>query len=65
MLKGLSHTQGGTTGKEIRLDQSVHGNDFWKADYDEGARTYTLTYNLPLDDKATSVWRLKNSPTGE
>ena len=45
-------------GKEIRLDQSVHGNDFWQADYDEIAHTYTLTYNLPLDNKPTSTWRL-------
>jgi hypothetical protein len=45
-------------GKEIRLDQSVHGNDFWQADYDEGTRTYSLTYNLPLDNKPTSTWRL-------
>ena len=52
-------------GKEIRLDQSVHGNDFWQADYDEGARTYALTYNLPLDGKPTSVWRLKSSLPGK
>lgn len=46
-------------GKEIRLDQAVHGNDFWQTDYDEGNQTYTVTYNLPLDGKATSTWRLK------
>lgn len=46
--------------KEIRLDQSVHGHDFWQTDYDEGSHTYTLTYNLPLDNKATSTWRLKS-----
>ena len=48
-------------GKEIKLDQSVHGNDFWQTDYDEGARTYTLTYNLPLDGKASSTWQLKSA----
>ena len=47
-------------GKEIKLDQSVHCNDFWQADYDEGTKTYTLTYNLPLDNKDTSQWRLKS-----
>lgn len=47
-------------GKEIRLDQSVRGNDFWQTDYDEGSHTYTLTYNLPLDNKATSTWRMKS-----
>ena len=46
-------------GKEIRLDQSVHGNDFWQTDYDAATHTYTLTYNLPLDNKAASTWRLK------
>ncbi len=46
-------------GKEIRLDQAVYGNDFWQTDYDEGSRTYTLTYNLPLDGKAASTWRIK------
>ncbi|MEI7948279.1 MAG: hypothetical protein WCJ02_16370, partial [bacterium] len=47
-------------GKEIKLNQAVHGNDFWQTDYDEGTCTYTLTYNLPLDSKATSVWRLRS-----
>jgi hypothetical protein len=51
--------------KEIRLNQSVHGNDFWQADYHESARTYALTYNLPLDGKATSSWRLKSSLSGK
>jgi hypothetical protein len=46
-------------GKEIRLDQAVYGNDFWQTDYDEGTRTYSLTYNLPLDGKAASTWRIK------
>ncbi len=48
-----------TNGKETRLDQAGHGNDFWQTDYDECNHTYTLTYNLPLDNKATSTWRLK------
>ena len=45
--------------KEILFDQAVHGNDFWQADYDEGAGTYSLTYNLPLDEKPASKWRLR------
>lgn len=45
--------------KEIKLNQAVHGNDFWQTDYDEDTRTYTLTYNLPLDGKPASSWRLK------
>ena len=46
-------------GREIKLDQSVHGNDFWQTDYDEGDQTYQLTYNLPLDNKPKSKWVLK------
>jgi hypothetical protein len=46
-------------GKETRFSQEVHGNDFWQVDYDEGSGTYALTYNLPLDGKARSVWRLR------
>lgn len=30
-----------------RLDQSVHGNDFWQTDYDPATETWSLTYNLP------------------
>jgi hypothetical protein len=45
-------------GKEVKLDQAVHGNDFWQVDRDDDG-TYQLTYNLPLDGKADSVWRLK------
>ena len=52
-------------GKEIKLDQAVHGNDFWQADYDEASRTYTLTYNLPLDGNPTSSWRMKSSLSGK
>jgi hypothetical protein len=31
------------------LDQSVHGNDFWQADYDPRAATWSLTYNVAVD----------------
>ena len=27
-----------------RVDQSVHGNDFWQADFDPVARRWRLTY---------------------
>ncbi|MCE5328294.1 MAG: hypothetical protein LLG01_17975 [Planctomycetaceae bacterium] len=46
-------------GKEIKLDQAVHGNDFWQTDYDAATKTYSLTYNLPLDNKPQSTWRLR------
>lgn len=46
-------------GKEHQLDQSVHGNDFWQADYDASTQSYRLTYNLPLDGLAESSWVLR------
>ncbi|MEX1048731.1 MAG: hypothetical protein WED15_04330 [Akkermansiaceae bacterium] len=48
-------------GKEIQLNQAVHGNDFWQVDFDETKKTYQLTYNLPLDGKKESTWRLKTT----
>lgn len=44
---------------EKKLDQSRHGNDFWQTDYDAAGKTYRLSFNLPLDGKATSTWVLK------
>jgi hypothetical protein len=32
------------------LDQSVHGNDFWQADYDPSTQSWTLTFNIPVND---------------
>jgi hypothetical protein len=46
-------------GKEVKLDQAVHGNDFWQVDYDEGTQTCSLTYNLPLDNQPESRWILR------
>ena len=45
-------------GKRIKLDQSVHGNDFWQTDYDALADSYKITYNVPLDDLKESKWIL-------
>ncbi len=50
-----------TEGKEIQLNQAVHGNDFWQVDFDEADKTYQMTYNLPLDGKRESTWRLKTA----
>ncbi|HUS47203.1 MAG TPA: hypothetical protein VM098_03720 [Phycisphaerae bacterium] len=36
-------------GKETRVDQSVHGADFWQTDYDEDSKTWRQTYNVSLD----------------
>jgi len=36
-------------GRRARFDQSVHGNDYWQTDYDPAARTWRVTYGIPLD----------------
>ena len=46
-------------GKEIKLDQSVHGNDFWQVDEDLKPNHYRFSYNLPLDNKKSSHWIFK------
>jgi hypothetical protein len=42
----------------VTVDQSVHGRDYWQTDYDPVAKTWSLTYNVPLDspeDRARPV----------
>ncbi|WP_169334391.1 LamG domain-containing protein [Rubritalea marina] len=46
-------------GKEVKLDQSAHGNDFWQTDYDTKSNSFKFSYNLPLDDVASSKWVLR------
>ncbi|WP_162030524.1 MULTISPECIES: hypothetical protein [unclassified Lentimonas] len=63
-FEGLSSATGYTLyqlvdGEEVPLDQSVHGNDFWQADYDAKTQSYRLTYNLPIDGLEISHWLLK------
>jgi len=41
------------------LDQSDYGNDFWETSFDPNSKTYTVTYNLPLDGKSNTTWILK------
>jgi len=31
------------------IDQSVHGRDFWQSNYRPTSKTWSLTYNVPLD----------------
>lgn len=38
-----------------RLDQAVHGNDFWQTDYDPVTQRWCRTYNLPRDGTGPSV----------
>ncbi|MCP5536284.1 MAG: LamG domain-containing protein [Akkermansiaceae bacterium] len=46
-------------GKEVKLDQSVHGNDFWQTDYHVKTNTFKMTFNLPLDGLEKSKWILR------
>lgn len=36
-------------GTRTPVDQSVHGSDFWQTDFDPRTKTFTRTYNIPLD----------------
>ena len=45
--------------REIKLDQSTHGNDYWQTDYDARSNTYRMSFNLPLDTFENSEWILK------
>ena len=44
------------------LDQSVHGNDFWQTDHDPKSRTWSRTYNIPMDGVESREVRLIASP---
>src|SRR5207247_7160835 len=37
-----------------RLDQAVHGNDFWQTDYDEIRQQWRLTYNIIRDGQGSA-----------
>ncbi|MGJ8654831.1 MAG: LamG domain-containing protein [Akkermansiaceae bacterium] len=65
-FEGLETAEGYTIyqvvdGKEVKLDQAVHGNDFWQTDYDVKSKTFKMTFNLPLDGMEESKWVLKKS----
>jgi len=38
-------------GKDVKVDQSVYGNDYWQSDYDAVNKKWSITYNIPLDTK--------------
>ena len=63
-FSGLSSATGYTLyqvvdGKRQKFDQSVHGNDFWQTNFYPSSKTYTLTFNLPLDWFGQSRWVLR------
>ena len=66
-FSGLASAKGYTLyqvvdGKRRKFDQSVHGNDFWQTDFEPSTKTYTLTFNLPLDRLKQSRWVLVSTP---
>jgi hypothetical protein len=43
----------------LRVDQAIHGRDFWQTDFDPTSRTWSLSYNVPVDikdDRPGRVW---------
>ena len=44
-----------------RLDQSVHGNDFWQAEFDEIRQQWRLTFNVPRTASGSSRWELRKN----
>ena len=41
-----------------RVDQSVHGNDFWQTDYNATSRHWSRTYNVRIRDESKSTHTL-------
>lgn len=44
------------------VDQTVHGHDFWQTDYDAVSRTWSRTWNVPLDAGRPHALRLESAP---
>ena len=45
-----------------RVDQSVHGNDFWQTDYDPVKKQCRMTFNVRLDDSSSKPHVLRFAP---
>jgi hypothetical protein len=55
---GLSTSRGFTLFIDDKpLNQSIHGNDFWQTDYDAESKTWSQTYNVPINDAKPHVVR--------
>ena len=39
-----------TNSGKTKVDQSVHGNDYWQTDYDYATKTWSISYNVPMDE---------------
>jgi hypothetical protein len=55
---GLSTSRGYTLFIDDKpLNQSIHGNDFWQTNYAPETKTWSQTYNVPIDDAKPHVLR--------
>jgi hypothetical protein len=62
-VTGLTSSRGFTlTLDGVPLDQSIHGNDFWQADYDCVSGTWSRTYNIPDCGPKHRIIRLEPKP---
>jgi hypothetical protein len=41
-----------------RVDQSMHGNDFWQTDYDPGTKRWRMTFNVRLEAGSSATHTL-------
>ncbi|MBL9155313.1 MAG: hypothetical protein JNK37_22715, partial [Verrucomicrobiales bacterium] len=59
-ISGLSRPEGHRLVVDGQaLDQNVHGNDFWQADYDPASRTWSLTWQVPASPSGNLRIELK------
>jgi len=45
-----------------RIDQSVHGNDYWQTDYDSSTQRWQQTFNIPLESGKPHTLRFEKKP---
>jgi len=38
-----------------RVDQSVHGHDYWQTGFDAEQRTFRMTFNVPLNQTDSGI----------
>jgi hypothetical protein len=42
-----------------RVDQAIHGRDFWQTDFDTTSKTWLLSFNVPVDTKDDRPGRVR------
>jgi lysophospholipase L1-like esterase len=61
-LTGLNSPSGYTLYLDDRaVNQSIHGNDFWQTDFDAATKSWSQTYNIPIDDTKPHTLRFKRT----